>query len=113
MVFAEVVKGMGCGVKNGLRCKVPCANAWREAGRTRSIQVKGATMEDRDAIVPLSNAEEAICSYFIENPIAMRHVIQMMPHGDLPLDFLQKLWSYAATRNRKVDLANTLLYFRF
>ena len=68
-------------------------------------------MEDRNAIVPLSDAEEAICAYFIENPIAMRRVIQMMPHGDPPLDFLQKLWSYAAKRNRKVDLANALLSY--
>ena len=68
-------------------------------------------MEDRDAIVLLSDADEAICAYFIENPIAMRRVIQMMPHGDPPLDFLQKLWSYAAMRNRKVDLANALLSY--
>ena len=68
-------------------------------------------MEDRNAIVPLSDAEEAICAYFIENPIAMRRVIQMMPHADPPLDFLQKLWSYAAKRNRKVDLANALLSY--
>lgn len=66
-------------------------------------------MEDRNAIVPLSDADEAVCAYFIENPIAMRRVIQMMPHGYPPLDFLQKLWSYAAMRNRKVDLANALL----
>ena len=68
-------------------------------------------MEDRNAIVPLSDAEESICAYFIENPIAMRRVIQMMPHGDPSLDFLQKLWSYAAMRNRKVDLANALLSY--
>ena len=68
-------------------------------------------MEDRNAIVPLSDAEEVICAYFIENPIAMRRVVQMMPHGDPPLDFLQKLWSYAAMRNRKVDLANALLSY--
>lgn len=68
-------------------------------------------MEDRNAIVPLSDAEESICAYFIENPIAMRRVIQMMPHADPPLDFLQKLWSYAAKRNRKVDLANALLSY--
>lgn len=68
-------------------------------------------MEDRNAIVPLSDAEEAICAYFIENPIAMRRVIQMMPHADPPLDFLQKLWSYAAMRNRKVELANALLSY--
>ena len=66
-------------------------------------------MEDRNAIVPLSDADEAVCAYFIENPIAMRRVVQMMPHGYPPLDFLQKLWSYAAMRNRKVDLANALL----
>lgn len=68
-------------------------------------------MKDRNAIVPLSDAEEVICAYFIENPIAMRRVVQMMPHGDPPLDFLQKLWSYAAMRNRKVDLANALLSY--
>lgn len=68
-------------------------------------------MGDRNAIVSLSDADEAICAYFIENPVAMRRVIQMMPHGDPPLDFLQKLWSYAAMRNRKVDLANALLSY--
>jgi hypothetical protein len=68
-------------------------------------------MEDRNAIVPLSDADEAVCAYFIENPFTMRRVIQMMPHGDPTLDFLQKLWSYAAMRNRKVDLANALLSY--
>ena len=68
-------------------------------------------MEDRNAIVPLSDVDEVVCAYFIENPIAMRRVVQMMPHGDPPIDFLQKLWSYAAMRNRKVDLANALLSY--
>ena len=72
---------------------------------------RGCLMNDRDALVPLSEADEAVSAYFIENPIAMRSVIQMMPEGDPTLDFLQKLWSYAATRNRKVDLANALLYY--
>ena len=66
-------------------------------------------MKDRDATVPLSDADEAICAFFIENPIALRRVVHMMPHGDPTLDFLQKLWSYAVLRNRKVDLANALL----
>ncbi len=39
----------------------------------------GKPIEDRNAIVPLSDADEAVCAYFIENPIAMRRVIQMMP----------------------------------
>ncbi len=68
-------------------------------------------MEERDAIVPLSDAEEAICAFFIENPTALRRVVHMMPHGDPPLDFLQKLWLYAVLRNRKVDLANALLSY--
>jgi hypothetical protein len=68
-------------------------------------------MKDRDAIVPLSDADEAICAFFIENPIALRRVVHMMPHGDPTLDFLQKLWSYAVLRNRKVDLANALLSY--
>ena len=68
-------------------------------------------MKERGAIVPLSDADEAVCAFFIENPTALRRVVHMMPHGDPPLDFLQKLWSYAALRNRKVDLANALLSY--
>jgi len=68
-------------------------------------------MKERNAVIPLSGADEAICAYFIENPTALRRVVHMMPHGDPSLDFLQKLWSYAALRNRKVDLANALLAY--
>lgn len=68
-------------------------------------------IEERDATVPLSDADEAVCAYFIENPTALRRVVNMMPHGNPPLDFLQKLWSYAVLRNRKVDLANALLSY--
>ena len=68
-------------------------------------------MKDRDAVVQLSDADESICAFFIENPTALRRVVYMMPQGNPPLDFLQKLWSYASLRNRKVDLANALLFY--
>ena len=56
-------------------------------------KVKGdCLMKERGAIVPLSDADEAVCAFFIENPTALRRVVHMMPHGDPPLDFLQKLW---------------------
>lgn len=66
-------------------------------------------MQENDAVVPLTDGDEAICAFFIENPYALLRVVRMMPHGNPTLDFLQKLWSYAVLRNRKVDLANALL----
>lgn len=66
-------------------------------------------MKDKDNMVQLSDGDEAVCAFFIENPIALRRVAQLMPHGNPTLDFLQKLYSYAVLRNRKVDLANALL----
>lgn len=66
-------------------------------------------MQDKKGINRLSDSEEAECAYFIENPIALCRVVQLMPHGNPTLDFLQKLYSYAVMRNRKVDLANALI----
>ena len=66
-------------------------------------------MQDDDAVVPLTDGDEAVCAFFIERLCALRRVVQLMPHGDFQADFVQKLWSYAVLRNRKVDLANALL----
>lgn len=67
--------------------------------------------QDKSNLLQLSDGDEAVCAFFIENPIAMRRVVCMMPHGNPTLDFLRKLYSYAVTRNRKVDLANALLAY--
>ena len=66
-------------------------------------------MQSKSSVVKLSDGDEAVCAFFIENPIALRRVAQLMPHGNPTLDFLLKLYSYAVSRNRKVDLANALL----
>ena len=68
-------------------------------------------MQENDTVVPLTDGDEAVCAFFIENPYALLRVVRMMPHGNPTLDFLQKLWSYAVLRNRKVDLANALLAY--
>ena len=68
-------------------------------------------MQDANNVIRLSDGDEAVCAYFIENPTDLRRVIQLMPHGNPTSDFLQKLYSYAVNRNRKVDLANALLAY--
>lgn len=68
-------------------------------------------MQENDAVVPLTDGDEAICAFFIENPYALLRAVRMMPHGNPTHDFLLKLWSYAVLRNRKVDLANALLAY--
>lgn len=66
-------------------------------------------MKNENKEYHLSDGDEAMCAYFVENPYALCRVVQLMPHGNPTLDFLEKLYSYAKTRNRKVDLANALL----
>ena len=68
-------------------------------------------MKDKGDMVRLTDGDEAVCAFFVENPIELRRVIQLMPHGNPTLDFLWKLYSYAVARNRKVDLANALLAY--
>lgn len=67
--------------------------------------------QDKRNLLQLSDGDEAVCAFFVENPLDLRRVIQLMPHGNPTSDFLQKLYSYAVNRNRKVDLANALLTF--
>ena len=67
------------------------------------------SMQGANSVIKLSDGDEAVCAFFVENPIALRRVTQLMPHGNPTLDFLLKLYSYAVSRNRKVDLANALL----
>ena len=68
-------------------------------------------MKDKGDMVQLTDGVEAICAFFVENPINLRRVIQLMPHGNPTLDFLQMLYAFAVNRNRKVDLANALLSY--
>lgn len=67
------------------------------------------SMKDEDTLDKLSDGDEAVCAFFVENPHALRRVVQLMPHGNPTLDFLQRLYSFAVNRNRTVDLANALL----
>lgn len=78
---------------------------------SKSFKGDAENMQDTNDVIRLSDGDEAVCAYFIENPTDLRRVIQLMPHGNPTSDFLQKLYSYAVNRSRKVDLANALLAY--
>ena len=59
----------------------------------------------------LISADNAICAFFIEDATRLRRIIQLMPEGDLPVNFLNTLWAYAVKHDRLFDLANALLGF--
>lgn len=60
-------------------------------------------------VVPLTETDKVICAALIENIAWLRRVIRFSPHGDPTAELLNKLWAYATSRNKKVELANALL----
>lgn len=68
-------------------------------------------MDDLKQSTPLTETDEAICAFFIEDAARLRRIVELMPEGDLSANFLNTLWAYAVKHDRLVDLANVFLGF--
>ena len=68
-------------------------------------------MDDLKQTTPLTEADEDIGAFFIEDAARFRRIVELMPEGDLSANFLNALWAYAEKHDRLLDLANALLGF--
>ena len=60
---------------------------------------------------PLTETDEDICAFFIEDAARLRRIVELMPDGEPSAEFLNMLWAYAEKHDRLFDLANALLGF--
>ena len=68
-------------------------------------------MNEPESTVVLTSMDEEISAFFIEDASRLRRIVQLMPEGDLPANFLNTLWEYAVKHDCLVDLANAFLGF--
>ena len=68
-------------------------------------------MDDLKQSTYLTETDEDICAFFIEDAARLRRIVELMPKGDLSANFLNTLWAYAVKHDRLVDLANVFLGF--
>jgi len=68
-------------------------------------------MNDLKQSTPLTETDEDIGAFFIEDAARLRRIVELMPEGDLSANFLNTLWAYAVKHDRLFDLANALLGF--
>jgi hypothetical protein len=68
-------------------------------------------MDDLKQSTYLTETDEDICAFFIEDAARLRRIVELMPKGDLSANFLNTLLAYAVKHDRLVDLANVLLGF--